>query len=221
MTNDASQPDFWLERWSEDRIGFHRESVGHSLQTFGEEVLGRDAKTLVPLCGKSVDLHYLRELGHEVHGVEIAEKAAIAFFEESNLDVSIAATGAKVTPKRRTFSAGGRHIHVADFFALTPDHLGGPCTRWFDRAALIAMPPHKRGEYVAQVRSLLAPGAVGLVVTLEYDESEMTGPPFCVLESEVREHLADAKLEIIARRDVVDDEPRWREKGLTRFEEVT
>lgn len=38
---------------------------------------------LVPLCGKSVDLRYLYDLGHTVIGIEAIEAAAEQFFLEN------------------------------------------------------------------------------------------------------------------------------------------
>ncbi len=40
---------------------------------------------LVPLCGKSLDLHWLYQHGHSVVGVELSGLAAKQFFEENGI----------------------------------------------------------------------------------------------------------------------------------------
>lgn len=44
---------------------------------------------LVTLCGKTLDLLWLCEQGHEVTGVELVEVAAKEFFEENNVAYSV------------------------------------------------------------------------------------------------------------------------------------
>lgn len=76
------QPDFWLEKWQRGETGFHQDEVNPYLARYWPrlEALG---KVFVPLCGKSRDMRWLRRQGHEVLGVELAELAVRAFFEEA------------------------------------------------------------------------------------------------------------------------------------------
>ena len=64
------EPDFWLERWSEGRIGFHLPRVNPHLERH-HDVLSPRCRVLVPLAGKTLDLWWLREQGHEVTAVEL------------------------------------------------------------------------------------------------------------------------------------------------------
>ena len=75
------EPSFWLERWRENRIGFHEGHPNSYLERHRSE-LGAGRRVLVPLCGKTEDLAYLASLGHHVVGIELAEAAARAFFVE-------------------------------------------------------------------------------------------------------------------------------------------
>lgn len=179
------EPSFWITRWQEGRIGFHEGHVNRLLERYAPRLHGR-ARVLVPLCGKAEDMAHLASLGHEVVGVDLAEEAAVAFFAEHQMQPTRTAHGPFVS-----FAAPGVTILVGDFFALTPELLG-PVHAFFDRAALIALPPPMRARYVAHLRTLLPPASLGLLVVLEYDQAVMDGPPFAVLEPEVRAHWQGA-----------------------------
>ena len=59
-----------------------------------------------------------------------------------------------------------------------------------------------------------------LLITLEYDQTEMLGPPFSVPTDEVYQHYADAfSISLLERNDVIDERPRWRKVGLTALSE--
>ena len=59
-------PEYWIERWKEGRIGFHRAGVNPQLVEHHARALGETKRVLVPLCGKSEDLAWLAASGHEV-----------------------------------------------------------------------------------------------------------------------------------------------------------
>ncbi|HCP03426.1 MAG TPA: thiopurine S-methyltransferase, partial [Pseudomonas sp.] len=71
---------FWHERWQRGEIGFHKASTNPLLQRWWPQ-LGVDAEApvWVPLCGKSLDLIWLRSQGHPVRGVELARSALESF----------------------------------------------------------------------------------------------------------------------------------------------
>ncbi|MDT8437387.1 MAG: thiopurine S-methyltransferase [Wenzhouxiangellaceae bacterium] len=206
------EPEFWHERWRENRIGFHRDEVHPALMQHWGEVAGSDhSAVLVPLCGKSPDLHWLAESGHPVFGVELSPLAIEQFFDEAGF------------PARRidygglpAWQAGRVCLVEGDFFAFQPPSPFGLC---YDRAALIALPPTLRGKYLEHLAMLLAPGARGLLVTLEYDQARMDGPPFSVGSEELAacEVLAFREL---ARNDVLSAETRFAERGLRALHEV-
>ena len=79
---------FWHERWQRGEIGFHKASTNPLLQRWWPR-LGVDAKAQVwvPLCGKSLDLIWLRSQGHPVRGVELARSALESFSDEHGLDL--------------------------------------------------------------------------------------------------------------------------------------
>lgn len=183
----------WLARWREGRIGFHE---GRPNALLGRQIarLAGCRRVLVPLCGKAEDLAFLAEHGHEVIGVELAEQAVRAFFAGHALAPSIAARGPFAA-----YHAGAFTLLVGDFFAATPE-LIGPVDALYDRAALIALPAELRPRYVALLRALLPARAPALVITLEYDQHAMAGPPFAVLEPELRALYAGATVELVEER---------------------
>lgn len=175
-------PDFWHARWREGRIGFHEGTVNAYLRRFWD--VDPAARVLVPLCGKTHDLHWLAARGHHVTGVELSALACEAVFAEHGLRPIVSEDGAFVT-----HAAGGLEVLQGDFFALR-----GAWDALWDRAALIALPPELRPRYVAHLRSLLRPGARGLIVTLDYPQEEREGPPFSVPADEVRALWPEARL---------------------------
>ncbi|MDB4945290.1 MAG: Thiopurine S-methyltransferase, partial [Labilithrix sp.] len=168
----------WKKRWTEGQTRFHETAPNDLLvaQMARFERAGTPLRILVPLAGKTFDLRWLAERGHEVVGVEFVESAVTAFFAEW-----------AVTPERldaRTLRHGRVTMVCADFLEVTAEALG-PFDLVYDRAALIAIGPALREAYVAVSRSLLAPGGDILLVALAYDQSKGAGPPFSVDEAEL------------------------------------
>jgi thiopurine S-methyltransferase len=180
----------WLARWREGSIGFHEGRPNELLDRHHARLAGA-RRVLVPLCGKSVDLAFLAAHGHDVVGVELADQAVHQFFEEHALRPEVTARDPLIE-----YRAGALTVFAGDLFAATPAVIGA-VDALYDRAALIALPAELRPRYVALVRGLLAPGARGLVITAEYDQSRMTGPPFSVLETELRTLYAGATVELV------------------------
>jgi len=206
--------DFWLQRWQEGQIGFHRHDVMPLLQKHWPSLqLPEGSRVLVPLCGKSLDMHWLAAQGHRVLGVELSPLAVTQFFEEAGLD-----------PVRTTsrygehVSAGPIEIIVGDAFGLDASLLAD-VAGVYDRAALIALPPAMRLRYRDTVYAALPAGCQGLLITLEYPQDEKAGPPFSVAQTEVDAlFTAPWRHRLLERRDILDQEPRFREEGLSALE---
>lgn len=174
------QPDFWHDRWRRQQIGFHEPAANPLLlQHFDTLALPSAARILLPLCGKTLDIDWLLARGHEVVGAELSAIAVAALFERLGTPPTIAHSG----PLQR-WSAAGLEVWVGDFFQIDPLQ-AGRFDAVYDRAALIAMPPTMRADYAAQLMRL-AGDAPQLLVTLEYDQSRIDGPPFSVGEAELR-----------------------------------
>lgn len=206
----------WIARWRDGRIGFHQGRPNDLLVHHAARLAGR-RRVLVPLCGKAEDLAFLAVRGHDVVGVELSEQAVQAFFAEHDLAPSIARRGpfaayevgpgvvraadpgAAVAAQAAAGPSGSVTLLAGDFFALTPELLG-PVDALYDRAALIALPPDLRPRYVARLHALVPAGAPALVITVEYDQARVAGPPFAVLEAELRALYAGAAVELLEER---------------------
>jgi len=207
--------DFWLERWEKEETGFHEKVVNPYLIRFWSELhLAPDSMVFVPLCGKSVDMQWLHEQGHPLVGVELSDIAVQAFFRENGYTPQYSSQ-----TKFKQYKANDLRILCGDFFDLSRDELAG-VKAVYDRAAMVALPPHMRASYVRHLVKILQPGTKILLVTFDYPQTEMSGPPFALAGGEVetlyREHAAVRLLEKI---DVLAENPRFQKRGLTRLQE--
>jgi thiopurine S-methyltransferase len=210
------QPDFWHDRWRTARIGFHQPTVdGNLIQHWHNLSLPTGARVLVPLCGKSLDLLWLRERGHRVVGVEISDVALQAFFAENGVPAR------RLTlPHFDLYGAERLECFRGDLFQLTSERLG-PVAAVYDRGSLISWSPEQRDRYVEHLTAFTGVGTPTLLVTLEYPQAETKGPPFAVDKEEVHRLFArHHSIDELARRDILANELRMRTRGITRLMEV-
>jgi thiopurine S-methyltransferase len=210
------QPEFWLERWRTGRIGFHQSSVDRSLRRHWPALgVSAGARVFAPLCGKSLDLLWLRDQGYETLGVELAAAAVESFFLENGLPARRRAAGAF-----DIYDAPGIRLLRGDFFVSTRALLGR-IDAVYDRAALISWAPALRDAYVAHLAPLVSPGTPMLLIVLEYPQPQTAGPPFAVSGDEVaRLYSPHFEVREMERRDILAHEARLRAKGLTELFEV-
>lgn len=204
-------PEFWHARWRQNQIGFHQREINAHLQDHWERLgLSPESRVFVPLCGKSRDLLWLRARGHSVLGVEISPVAVKDFFQENGLAAKVSRRG-----PFEVWSTDGLEILLGDFFALRADDVKD-CDGVYDRASLIALPPAMRELYVGQVEAIFPSRLPTLLVTLEYAQEQMKGPPFAVHEDEVRALYESAhRVQRLFASEVLDENPQFRNKGLT------
>ncbi len=198
----------WHDSWREGRIGFHSSDVNSDLTTYADRYLeGGPHRVLVPLCGKTVDIAWLAEQGHEVVGIELVPQAVDEFVAEQGLQgVETQEEGLRV------IRSGSITIINGDFFAVNAETFG-QFDRIWDRAALVALPKDVRARYVKHLRSLAAPGALLLQNVFEYDESKMDGPPFSVRDEEFCGHYQGSDVELLSEMDQIDKASYFREQG--------
>jgi thiopurine S-methyltransferase len=207
--------DFWLERWDRSEIGFHQDEINQYLIHYWPSLNASPGSTVfAPLCGKSRDMVWLRNQGHPVIGVELSPVAVRSFFEENGLQPDIS--------YREGFDqceADGIRILCGDFFDLARDDLMD-VKAVFDRASLVALPPEMREQYANHMLKILPHGTKILLLTFEYDQSKMSGPPFAVTREEVYELYREATaVELLAHINTLDDNQRFRARGLDHLHE--
>ncbi|MDD5215516.1 MAG: thiopurine S-methyltransferase [Methylococcales bacterium] len=165
----STDNQLWLQLWRDQRIDFHQFHVNPLLEKFWSKLdLVHNSRVFVPLCGKSLDMIWLAEQGHEVIGVELSQVAVQDFFRENGLE--------PIKQKQGEFmlwKSGRISILCGDYFALHKTDLG-VFDSVYDRAALTALPEKIRRIYVAQLR-LLVPKTVNIfLLTIEDAEENET-----------------------------------------------
>ena len=174
----------WRKRWQEGRIGFHQSTTHPALVRHWPDLnVAQNARVLVPLCGKSLDMRWLAERGHAVLGIELAPEAVTQFLAQRPLGVSrYRQAGFEIARQASV------ELWCGDFFHLTRRQ-ASQLDAFYDRAALIALPPATRARYAFHLAQLLPPGAVGLLISVTHENGE-EGPPYSVAEEEVRRLLS-------------------------------
>ena len=205
-------PEFWHNKWAANQIGFHLDDVNPLLIKYWPKTSPTSSDSVfVPLCGKSEDLVWLATKHQDVQGVELSNIAVRAFFAEHFYTPMVIS----INGQHELFEFDELSIYVGDYFTAPIK----PVDIVYDRAALIALPAKMRDEYVACLKTRLKPGARILLVTLDYPQDEMMGPPFSVPESEVQRHFAEFKVTKLYRDDADEHHAKIAQKGLSRFAE--
>jgi thiopurine S-methyltransferase len=210
------QPDFWLNRWRTAQIGFHQTAVDRHLQAYWPLLkLPANSRVFVPLCGKSLDLLWLRDQGHAVIGVELSPLALESFLMEHGI------------PARRrlladfdVYEADGLTLFCGDLFKLTPALLGD-VSGVYDRAAQISWTPALQQPYVEHLTGLTRAGTQTLLIAVEYPPEQMSGPPFPLTRNTIDSlYTRHYTIEELGRHEILELEPRLRARGLTELREV-
>jgi len=207
--------EYWLNRWERNEIGFHQEDFNPYLLEYWPLLEIPDNGTVfLPLCGKSRDMIWLNNRGHSVLGVELSKLAIAAFFQEN-----------KAIPVRQTeqnfarYAAGRITILQGDFFNLNKKHLE-KISAVYDRASLVALPPDTRKRYVQHMMHILPPATQLLLVSFDYPQTEMQGPPYAVSVEEISIlYQHHAEINLLRQVDVLHENSRFQQLGLSRLEE--
>ncbi|GAB6070980.1 thiopurine S-methyltransferase [Thiomicrorhabdus hydrogeniphila] len=203
------EANFWHKMWNSGVVGFHQPDVNHYLKTHWSKLsLQGKENVLVPLCGKSLDMIWLAQQGHSVLGIELSPKALDEFLAENNLSAETIEQGNHCGYKLPDMT-----LLCGDFFHLTKEQCSDIHVV-YDRAALVALPPEMRKQYVKHLAEILPKNSQYLLITMEYDQTSMNGPPFSVTETEVIELFSTfAKVTKI-------EEQAFKRKGMSALEKV-
>lgn len=172
---------FWHDRWASNEIGFHKSEANPLLVKYLDELsLPEGSRVFLPLCGKTLDIGWLLSRGFRVAGAELSAVAIEHLFVDLNVTPTITKVGTL-----DHYHAPQLDIFVGDIFNVTPERLG-PVDAVYDRAALVALPQQMRARYTAHLASLTAQ-APQLLISFEYDQQAMEGPPFSVTTEEIQQ----------------------------------
>ena len=190
-------PEFWQEKWQKREIAFHQAAANPLLVSwFNQLALAPGARVFLPLCGKSLDIHWLLAQGYRVVGAELSEMAVQELFAELGLTPSVSSAGNLLH-----YRAEQLQVFVGDIFQLSKDTLG-PVAAIYDRAALVALPDAMRQRY-AQHLITISQSAPQLVICFQYDQTQLPGPPFSVDSDEMHELYSSVySLNCLEKREV-------------------
>ncbi|MDP6200060.1 MAG: thiopurine S-methyltransferase [Candidatus Poseidonia sp.] len=194
---------FWHNRWETQQIGWHREVHNDLLTKHWDGIGASDgSNVLVPLCGKTLDMQWFAEQGHAVVGSEMVHQAIETFFDEHGLVPRCTKVGSHVHHVSQPYT-----ILEGDFFEISEEAV--QADTWYDRAAMIAIPPDLREAYVEQLCKLTKEDAVGLLITFAYPPEEMDGPPFALHDEDVRRLFSEGfEVQCLETMDLTDEKDR-------------
>lgn len=176
------ETEFWLQKWASKDIGFHQ-GQANPLLVKHLKVLGLQPgeRVFLPLCGKTLDIAWLLASGYRVVGAELSEMAIQELFQELGMTPRVV-----TSEKWKHYLGDNIEIFVGDLFDLSAADLG-MVNAVYDRAALVAMPESMRGRYTSHLMQI-SQRAPQLLISFEYDQNAMAGPPFSVTGNEVKQH---------------------------------
>lgn len=204
--------EFWHNKWAANQIGFHLMEVNPLLMEYWSATKPqRHDKVLLPLCGKSEDLVWLAERHDDVQGVELSSIAVRAFFAEHFYTPLVT----ELSTHHTSYQFDELCLYTGDIFTAPLQ----PVDIIYARAALVALPETRWHDYVKRLLALLNPGGRILLVTLDYEQTELNGPPFSLSEEVVCRLFAGLSIKKLHRDEVGAQHPKRAKKGLSRFAE--
>ena len=155
--------NFWHQRWERNEIAFHQRETNPLLVKYFDVLsLSKGSRVFLPLCGKTLDIHWLLSNGYPVAGSELSEVAVKQLFSELTIEPKITAIA-----DIRRHSADNIDIFVGSIFDLSRSVLGR-VDAIYDRAALVALPETKRGRYAGHLIEI-TDRAPQLLISYDYD----------------------------------------------------
>lgn len=203
--------DYWLQRWQKNQIGFHLDEPIPWLMKYWPQLnISKQGRVLVPLCGKSLDMLWLRDQGYDVLGVELSDIAIQQFLQENDLRADTHETSMGVH-----YTMPGIEIIQGDVFALS-EAIYASCGSIYDRASIIAFPEAMRKRFATEVYGRMPKGSQAFMITLDYPEAEKQGPPFSVRYEELQQLLQhNWQVTQLDRRNILADSSGFKEQGLS------
>jgi len=205
------QIEFWEERWEKNQIAFHLPGFNPYLTKYLARFDVKANDTIfIPLCGKTLDIAWLASQQFSIIGVECSDKALRSFFTENNLQVKL-----ETLKSFNAYNSDNICLLKGDFFELDKEILKDTALV-YDRASLIALPKQFRKQYVSHMNKILPENAEVFLITLEYDQTIMSGPPFSVDNKEIETlYQSKSQVTILSESDVLNSHQKFKDRGLT------
>ena len=75
--------NFWHQRWERNETAFHQREANPLLVKYFDALsLSKGSRVFLPLCGKTLDIHWLLSNGYRVAGSELSDVAVKQLFSE-------------------------------------------------------------------------------------------------------------------------------------------
>lgn len=207
--------EYWITRWQQQNIGFHLHEINPALlKTLPRLAVKKQQRCLLPLCGKSLDLIYLEKVFEHVIGIELSPLAVETFFSEQQRPAAIESQA-----DFRVYKNAGLSLYCGDFFnfrkAFCPS-----IDLIYDRAALVALPVADRKRYIEHIKLFFSEHTVMFLITLQYAQTEMDGPPFSVESVEIEAGFGEQfRIELLETTDLVSNNSNLKNRNLSRLHE--
>ncbi|MEM9809458.1 MAG: thiopurine S-methyltransferase [Cyanobacteria bacterium P01_D01_bin.56] len=180
------ETSYWRQKWEQNNIAFHKSEANPILVNHFQKLsLAKGSRVFVPLCGKTLDIAWLLSQGYRVAGAELIEIAIEQLFKELRVEPEISEIG-----NIKRYSADNIDIFVGNIFDVSSQMLGF-IDAVYDRAALVALPKGIRQRYTIHLMEI-TDKAPQLLVSYDYDQSLMSGPPFSISQEEVAQHYSQS-----------------------------
>lgn len=200
------ESSFWHKCWERSALGFHQQQI-HPFLTGHFKLMcsPSDKHVFVPLCGKTLDMAYLAKFLH-VSGNELSAIACRDFFKDNGIEYQQQTLG-----DFTHYSCPKLSLLQGDFFKLSSDTVG--MVDWiYDRAALIALPIPMQQQYVTHLKHFFSAHTRLFLVTLEFPQKQITGPPFAITANDVKKLFTGFKIVCVANNELKDK--RFAQRNL-------
>lgn len=211
------EKSYWESRWKKNKIGFHTPQGEEALHKWWHHLITseKDLNVLIPLCGKSPDIEWIAKQGANVIGVEFIELACEDFFKER-----------KIHPFVQKHPFGNHYVYdrielwASDLMKI-PEAVLSISNLVYDRAALVALPPHLRVAYIEKIAKVLKPGSKMLLISFDYPQKEMNGPPFSIPEQEINVLFSKHyTIRLLEANEILSSLKKYEQKGLSHLKKL-
>jgi len=204
---------YWQSRWHKNNTGWHMDDIYPLLTKLWPRLsIKPDTNVLVPLCGKSLDLHWLTDRGHHVTGVEVSRKALRKVMDRHSGDFTEDASHGFTI-----YHSELLELWEGDFLKLPANEIPKPDII-YDKAAIVALPPERRELYARKLLECCGKHTQILLQTFEYNQEEMNGPPFSVTEEELNQLLGKHfEFTLMHEQSKMDELSKFQRRGLSSY----
>lgn len=203
--------DYWKKRWQEDETGWHHDEVHPLLQKYYDLYnLSHHHHFFFPLCGKTLDIDWALEKGHQVTCVEVSTIAIEEIAKRLHIHWRIENNGPFTV-----YSYDKLTIYQGDFFSI-PKITFPKIDFVFDRAAVVAVDPSRRKEY-ANIYAQLQPSTI-LFILYRYDKKASTAPPFSFESGEIQNIINnDFEIKMLETKEILNEVPKFKSRNIDEF----